>query len=171
MLQVIASNEESFGRERVQQAQQQQTWLAELQAALLNGNLFQRFLLQPCGPGGSVTQICGHQAFAQAVSGMVRCTQPFSFFFPFLCPCDASSPCVLLMAWDCACLLALVLCLSLGLCGCVAAVTAAGFALLLVVLSRPLAPSATLYWLLLVVRHSLAADRTCLPCCWWCYCL
>ena len=77
MLQVIASNEDHFGNERVQQAQQQQPWLAKLQAGLLSGNLFQQFLSQRCGSHSSMAQICGHQAFARTMSGMIRCTSAY----------------------------------------------------------------------------------------------
>lgn len=73
MLQVIIAHEEHFGSTRVQQAQQQQAWLADLQAGLLSGNYFQRCLSQRCGVNSQVTQVCSHQAFAQAVSGMIRC--------------------------------------------------------------------------------------------------
>ena len=73
MLQVIIANEEHFGRARVHEAQQQQAWLADLQARLLSGNCFQRFLSQRCAVNSQVNQVCGHQAFAQAVSGMIRC--------------------------------------------------------------------------------------------------
>ncbi|KAL3162328.1 hypothetical protein ABBQ32_010012 [Trebouxia sp. C0010 RCD-2024] len=72
MLQVVLAHGERFGSMRVQQAQQQQAWLADLQAGLLSGHCFQRFLSQRCGASSQVTQICGHQAFAQAVSGMIR---------------------------------------------------------------------------------------------------
>jgi len=74
MLHVIASNQEQFGSDRTQQAQQQQSWVADLQAGLLSGKTFRRFLSQHCGLNSSMTQICCHQAFAQAVSGMIRCT-------------------------------------------------------------------------------------------------
>ena len=73
MLQVIVAHEEHFGSARVQQAQQQQAWLADLQAGLLSGHCFQRFLSQRCGVNSQVHQVCGHQAFSQAVSGMIRC--------------------------------------------------------------------------------------------------
>ena len=72
MLQVIIDNAEPFGGDRVQQAQQQQAWLADLQAGLLSGNFFQKFLSQRCGPNCETSQICGHQAFSQAVSLMIR---------------------------------------------------------------------------------------------------
>lgn len=72
MLQVVIAHGEQFGSTRVQQARQQQAWLAHLQAGLLSGHCFQRFLLQRCGANSQVTQICGHQAFAQVVSGMIR---------------------------------------------------------------------------------------------------
>ncbi|KAL0039142.1 hypothetical protein WJX77_009062 [Trebouxia sp. C0004] len=72
MLHVIASNQEQFGSERTQQAQQQQPWVADLQAGLLSGKSFCRFLSQHCGMNSSMTQICCHQAFAQAVSGTIR---------------------------------------------------------------------------------------------------
>ena len=72
MLQVIIANDEHFGSTRVQHAQQQQAWLADLQAGLLSGNCFQRFLSQRCGANSQVNQICGHQAFAQPVSAMIR---------------------------------------------------------------------------------------------------
>ena len=75
MLQVIASEEDQFGSERVQQAQQQQPAVADLQAGLLSGKLFQQFLSQHCGPNSGMTQICCHQAFAQAMSGMIRLTK------------------------------------------------------------------------------------------------
>ena len=74
MLHVIASNQEQFGSDRMQQAQQQQSWVADLQAGLLSGKTFRQFLSQHCGLNSSMTQICCHQAFAQAVSGMIRCT-------------------------------------------------------------------------------------------------
>jgi hypothetical protein len=74
MLHVIASNQEQFGSDRTQQAMQQQSWVADLQAGLLSGTIFRRFLSQHCGLNSSMTQICCHQAFAQAVSGMIRCT-------------------------------------------------------------------------------------------------
>lgn len=80
MLQAIIAHEDHFGSTRVQQAQQQQAWLADLQAGLLSGNCFQRFLSQRCGVNSQVNQVCGHQAFAQAVSGMIRC---LSFAPPF----------------------------------------------------------------------------------------
>ena len=63
----------TFGSSRVQQAQQQQAQLADLQGGLLSGNCFQSFLAQRCGTNSQVNQICGHPAFAQAVSGMIRC--------------------------------------------------------------------------------------------------
>ncbi|KAL0047176.1 hypothetical protein WJX82_008696 [Trebouxia sp. C0006] len=72
MLHVIASNQVQFGSEKTQQAQQQQSWVADLQAGLLSGKTFRRFLSQHCGLNSSMTQICCHQAFAQAVSGMIR---------------------------------------------------------------------------------------------------
>ena len=72
MLQVIIASEEQFGSESVQQAQQQSEWLVNLQAGLLSTRCFQRFLSQRCGPHSELNQICGHQAFAQAVSGMIR---------------------------------------------------------------------------------------------------
>ncbi|DBA77761.1 TPA: hypothetical protein ACH3X2_008450 [Trebouxia sp. C0005] len=72
MLHVIASNQEQFGSDRMQQAQQQQSWVADLQTGLLSGKTFRRFLSQHCGLNCSMTQICCHQAFAQAVSGMIR---------------------------------------------------------------------------------------------------
>ncbi|DBA77760.1 TPA: hypothetical protein ACH3X2_008450 [Trebouxia sp. C0005] len=79
MLHVIASNQEQFGSDRMQQAQQQQSWVADLQTGLLSGKTFRRFLSQHCGLNCSMTQICCHQAFAQAVSGMIsvgnRCNQ------------------------------------------------------------------------------------------------
>ena len=72
MLDVVASDADLFGAERVQQANQQQCWLAELKAGLLSGNLFRRFLQQHCNRGSQTSQICGHQAFAQAVSAFLR---------------------------------------------------------------------------------------------------
>ena len=84
MLHVIASNQEQFGSDRTQQAQQQQSWVADLQAGLLSGKTFRRFLSQHCGLNSSMTQICCHQAFAQAVSGMIRCTA--SKALPLLLP-------------------------------------------------------------------------------------
>ena len=72
MLQVVASDEERFGADRAQQAQEQQPFLLDLQAGLLSGNTFRQFLSQRCGPNSPMTQICGHQAFAEAVSGMIR---------------------------------------------------------------------------------------------------
>ena len=72
VLQTVMSDEEQYGRQAAQQAQQQQSLVQELQAGLLRGNLFRQFLSQHCGPNSSVTQICGHQAFAQAMSSMIR---------------------------------------------------------------------------------------------------
>lgn len=76
MLQTITAHGEHFGGPRVQQAQQQQAQLADLQGGLLSGNCFQRFLAQRCGASSQANQICGHPAFAQAVSGMIRCLSP-----------------------------------------------------------------------------------------------
>lgn len=72
MLDVVASDADLFGAERAQQAKQQQGWLAELKGGLLSGNLFRRFLQQHCSRGSQTSQICGHQAFAQAVSASLR---------------------------------------------------------------------------------------------------
>lgn len=88
MLHVIASNQEQFGSDRMQQAQQQQSWVADLQAGLLSGKSFRRFLSQHCGLNSSMTQICCHQAFAQAVSGMIRCTASKALpLLPVFCSC------------------------------------------------------------------------------------
>jgi len=97
MLHVIASNQEQFGSEKTQQAQQQQSWVADLQAGLLSGKTFRRFLSQHCGLNSSMTQICCHQAFAQAVSGMIRCTA--SKALPLLLASCLSSALVCL--WQC----------------------------------------------------------------------
>ena len=72
MLDVVASDADLFGAERAQQARQQQGWLTELKAGLLSGNLFRHFLQQHCSRGSQTSQICGHQAFAQAVSASIR---------------------------------------------------------------------------------------------------
>ena len=72
MVEVVASDEDLFGAEHAQQAQQQLGWLASLKAGLLSGNLFRHFLQQHCSGNSQTSQICGHQAFAQAVSAIVR---------------------------------------------------------------------------------------------------
>ena len=82
----------------MQQAQQQQSWVADLQAGLLSGKSFRRFLSQHCGLHSSMTQICCHQAFAQAVSGMIRCTASKALPLLFAsCLCSA----VVAMLHDC----------------------------------------------------------------------